>query len=96
LLRAGVWGAAGISVISGVALGERLLDPFDRHDQNYTLEGPQRPSDVFYLSVNSYEGGEKHDDRLGDLMLFLEAASVFGYVALRLVDSNQRTAQSPA
>lgn len=85
------------SAVSFGSLIERVADPFDRHEKQYTVEGPQGHSEVFYLSVNHYDAEGKHDDRTGDLLLACGALSVAGSIALRLrtepeeVQSSQMT-----
>jgi hypothetical protein len=70
---------------SGAALAERIIDPFERHAHDYSLEGPQGTSEVFYLSSNWYdEHGGKHDDRVGDSMLAAVVLSGAGAVTASL------------
>lgn len=73
------------SVTSGVALAERIADPFDRYEPPYTLEGPPMHSETFYVSVNWYDSeGNKHDDRAGDAMIALTLASSLGALAAEM------------
>lgn len=82
VLKVGLYAAP---VLSGVALSERVIDPFDIHDHDYTLEGPSGPSEVFYMSSNFYEpGGEKQDDRVGDFLLISTLVTGIGSIALRI------------
>ncbi len=62
---------ASLALASGSMLAERVIDPFDRHDAEYTLQGPQHRSEVFYMSVNEVDanGREVNDDRFGDALL---------------------------
>jgi hypothetical protein len=78
----GVVFAAGLG--SSLGLAERTIDPFDRHEYEYTIDGPQQRSDVFYVSVNGYdEHDNKHDDRLGDGLLMLTIAAGLGSLLLK-------------
>jgi hypothetical protein len=57
-------------LVSGVGLAERITDPFERHEHDFTLEGPRQNSEVFYVSSNWYdEEGNQHDDRSGDALI---------------------------
>lgn len=57
--------------IAGVMLGIGCtIGLADRVYEGSKIEGPSHHSEIFYLSVNSYdENGEKHDDRVGDIFL---------------------------
>lgn len=80
--------AAGLFVVAGAGLAERVVDPFDRHGHDFTIEGPQGYSEIAYASVNWYsQAGEKHDDRFGDLLLLTDAVTALGYVGLRLAET---------
>jgi hypothetical protein len=76
---------AGLAITSALcfgALAERVADPLERHEIDYSLEGPNHQSEVFYMSVNSHYNGEKHDDRVGDAMLAAGALAAMGALAL--------------
>lgn len=71
------------SLSAGVGLAERIADPFDRDPVSYRLEVPQKQSEVFYVSSNYDDAnGEKHDDRVGDLLLGTAIVSAIGAVAI--------------
>lgn len=75
---------------SGMGIAERVADPFERHNTNYAVEGPEGHSEVFYVSTNWYdESGEKHDDRFGDLLLLTSLATGVGVIAVGLSESEK-------
>lgn len=84
-----------LPVLSGVALTERLVDPFDRHEHNYVLEGPQNRTEMFYMSTNWYdESGEKHDDRVSDALLGVFVTSSAGVILSRVNSASQAQVHS--
>ena len=74
------------TLATGIGTAERIIDPFERHAHDYTLEGPSGHSEVsFARSSNWYDDeGKKHDDRLGDLLIVSTIAGAAGTIALRL------------
>lgn len=73
-----------VELVAGASLAERIIDPFERHGADYVLEGPQHPSEVFYVSSNYYDAqGGKHNDRAGDILLLLTVTSAVGALATR-------------
>jgi hypothetical protein len=79
-----------VGILSGSALTERILDPFDRHELDYQLEGG-RVGEVLHASINAYdEHGEKHDDRVGDAYM-LGIILGFGGAALLRALEDERT-----
>lgn len=82
-MRKAVAGLALLSAASFGGVAERVVDPFDRHDNDHTIEGPASHSEVFYMSVNTYDGnGEKHDDRAGDAMIAAGALAITGAIVI--------------
>lgn len=74
-----------VSALGAGAVAERTIDPFERYAHDYSLEGPNDSSDVFYVSSNWYnDAGEKQDDRLGDAIIVFSMLSGLGAAALHL------------
>jgi hypothetical protein len=77
------FGLTADAILGVGLLAERMADPFNRYEQDYTLEGSSGRSEVSYITSNYYENGKKHDDRLGDALLGLTIVSFAGVLALR-------------
>lgn len=87
--------ALAVSAVATLALAERVADPIDIHAQDYTIEGPSHPSDVFYASVNYYDAeGGKRDDRPGDALMITAMAGMLVYIVLK-PDLKESLAQQP-
>ncbi len=79
-------GLAATAFFASASLAERVADPFERHEEEYSIEGPRHNSEVFYLSVNNSDGS---DDRLGDLMLLTAGGAALGSLLVRPESSQQ-------
>jgi hypothetical protein len=77
-------GLAVVSVVTAGLFVERLVDPLERHEHNYVLEGPAHRSEVFYVSTNYYDETGKHDDRVGDVILITSMVAGLGAMSLEL------------
>jgi hypothetical protein len=68
------YAVAGVGLIG---VGERLAEGSE-------IDGPQAHSEVFYVSVNNHETGEKQDDRIGDAFLLLALAGTSAVIIGKL------------